>query len=236
MQPRKRRPRPGPRASCCARHGWRRLPRNRSGWPFAGLVTPATDGALSVLLLLSDLSEHTKQLRRDSRCAVLVTGEPAGPNPQTTPRVTVSGRAEIVEHDCMRERYLAVHPYAALYAGFGDFRLWRVVPEDAMLVAGFARAHRLPGGELRPPPGAVAAIEAAASGIMAHCNTAHPDTLALLAGRPGTWRMAGVDADGCDLAERDGTTVRRVSWPVPVSDADGVRRALILLAREARSR
>ena len=47
----------------------------------------AADGA--VLLLLSGLSAHTRQLRDDPRCAVLVSGLPEGVNPQTAPRVTV---------------------------------------------------------------------------------------------------------------------------------------------------
>jgi len=35
------------------------------GQPFASLVTPATAPDASVLLLLSDLSEHTRHLRTD---------------------------------------------------------------------------------------------------------------------------------------------------------------------------
>ena len=210
------------------------LATQSNGFPFAGLVTPATEGDGSVLLLLSDLSEHTKQLRRDPRCALLVAGAAADANPQTTPRVTVSGSAVIADAPEKRARFLAIHPYAALYAGFGDFHLWRIAPEEALLVAGFAQAHRLPASRLLPPANAVAALAAAASGIMAHVNADHADTLALLAGEAGAWRMVGVDVDGCDLAGAAEAPALRIDWPGPVADADGVRRALILLARAAR--
>ena len=87
--------------------------------------------------------------------------------------------------------------------------------------------------DLAPEPAAVAAIEAAAAGIVAHCNADHPDALAAIAGSPGDWRMVTVDVDGCDLAQ--GERVIRIHWSAPVTDAGGVRRELIRLAREARA-
>lgn len=205
------------------------------GQPFASLVTHACTADLSLLLLLSDLSEHTRHLRADSRCSLLVTGEPTGPNPQTAPRVTVTGLAEIMDDPALKARFLAIHPYAALYADFGDFHIWRIRPVNALLVGGFARAARVRSADLLPDPAAVGALEAAALSIMDHCNTDHADAMARLAGKPGAWRMVGVDGDGCDLAQTDqeqGDQVRRVAWSQPVVSAAGVRDALICLLRD----
>src|SRR3984957_9747790 len=66
------------------------------GQPFASLVTHACAPDLSVLLLLSNLSEHTRHLRAEPRCSILVCGTAEGLNPQTAPRVTVTGIAEVV--------------------------------------------------------------------------------------------------------------------------------------------
>ena len=203
------------------------------GQPFASLVTPACAPDLSLLLLLSDLSEHTRHLRAEPRCSVLVTGAPDGANPQTAPRVSVTGLAERIVDAALKARYLAVHPYAAIYADFGDFSLWRIQPLGGLYVGGFARAARLRAADLAPEPAAVAAIEAAAAGIIAHCNDDHPDALAAIAGSSGDWRMVTVDVDGCDLAQ--GEQVIRIHWSAPVADAGGVRRELIRLAREARA-
>ncbi len=210
------------------------------GQPFASLVTPACAPDLSVLLLLSDLSEHTRHLRADPRCSVLVAGMPEGPNPQTAPRVTVTGLAEVAADPALKPRYLAVHPYASLYAGFGDFSLWRIRPLGGLYVGGFARAARLRAADLAPDVGGVAAIGSAAAGIMSHCNADHPDALAVIAGVPGAWRMVAVDVDGCDLADggcdlADGERAMRIHWSAPVGDADGVRRELIRLARAGRA-
>jgi hypothetical protein len=202
------------------------------GQPFATLVTPACAPDLALLLLLSNLSEHTRHLRGDPRCSVLVCGAPEGPNPQTAPRVTVTGLAETVDDAVLKARYLAVHPYAALYAGFGDFALWRIRPLNALFVGGFARAARLRAADLAPDPGAVAAIAAAEADIIAHCNADHPDAMAAIAGGGGDWRMVAADVDGCDLAQA--AAVQRVAWSAPVAGAGDVRRELIRLARAAR--
>ena len=205
-----------------------------AGQPFASLVTPATAPDLSLLLLLSDLSEHTRHLRADPRCSVLVSGSAVSANPQTAPRLTVTGQAEIVQDTGLKARYLAIHPYAALYADFGDFALWRVRPIAGLMVGGFARANRLRAADLAPDPASVTAIEAAASDIIQHRNQDHADAMAVLAGKPGPWNMVAVDVDGCDLAWDE--HVVRVPWSEPVQDANGVRRQLIILTKAARGR
>ena len=214
------------------------LASSMQGQPFASLVTPATAPDLAVLLLLSDLSEHTRHLRADPRCSVLVCGAATGENPQTAPRVTVTGLAEAVADAGLKARYLAVHPYAALYAGFGDFALWRIRPVNGLFVGGFARAARLRAADLTPEPAAVAAIAAAEADIIAHCNADHPDAMAAIARaaggvahrrggcrwlRPGAGRArragrvvgagerCGRRAAGADPAGAGGTSVSRAT-------------------------
>jgi len=204
------------------------------GQPFASLVTHAMapDGAL--LLWLSTLSQHTRQLAREPRCALMAQGQPTSANPQTAPRATITGLAEQIEDPALKARWLARHPYAALYADFGDFGLWRVVPQSGLLVGGFAAAHRLRQADLAPDAAAVAALAAAEAEIIAHVNADHPETLALLAGSDAGWRMVALDGDGFDMAAGD--LLQRHAFAKPVTDADGVRRALILAARAARAR
>jgi putative heme iron utilization protein len=217
------------------------LATQAEGQPFAALVTPAPAPDLSPLLLISSLSEHTRHLRADPRCALLFSGAPTDVNPQTAPRVTVTGLAAPVpeaEVAALKARWLARHPYAALYADFGDFSLWRMAIGGALLVGGFAKATRLRGSELAPDAAAVTAILEAEAEILAHVNQDHPDAVAVIAeglpgGVPGTWRLVAVDVDGCDLS--DGARTLRLAFPESVADADGVRKALILAARQARA-
>ena len=128
------------------------LATSAKGQPFASLVTPACMPDGSLLLLLSRLAEHTRHLAADPRCSIMVTGAAETANPQTTPRVTVTGMAEVVVDPALKARYLAIHPYASLYADFGDFATWRIAPAAGVLVGGFARAFRLKAAELAPDP------------------------------------------------------------------------------------
>jgi len=210
------------------------LATSADGQPFASLATPACAPDRSMLLLLSDLSEHTRHLRADPRCSLLFCGEPAGLNPQTTPRVTITGIAEIADEPALRERFVSLHPYAALYADFTDFHLWRIRPSGGLFVGGFARAVRLRAADLLPLPAAVEAIAAAEQSIIDHCNADHPDALSAVADRPGDWRMVTADVDGFDLA--DGELVTRFAWSAPLESSGDIRRELVAMTAESLSR
>jgi putative heme iron utilization protein len=214
------------------------LATQQDGQPFASLVTPASAAGLAPLLWLSSLSEHTRHLQRDPRCALLFTGPAEGANPQTAPRVTLTGMAEAITDAGLKARWLARHPYAALYAEFGDFGLWRITPLGALMVGGFARATRLRVAQLLPKAEAVAAIAEAEADIIAHVNSDHADAVeaiatGLLGAAPAAWRLAAVDVDGLDIAA--GESVLRLAFAAPVSDADAVRAELVRSARTARA-
>lgn len=202
------------------------------GQPHAALVTPATAPDLSPLLLLSGLSVHSRQLREEPRCALLVAGAAVEANPQTAPRLSVEAVAHQEPDEALKARWLALHPYAQLYAGFADFTLWRLEVSGAQWVGGFGLAARVSARDLLPAAASVTAVEAAAPGIMAHCNSDHGAAMAAIAGMAEA-RMVAVDVDGCDLAA--GERVVRVAWQQPVADANGVREELVRLARATRA-
>jgi len=214
------------------------LATQMEGQPFASLVTPACAPDLSLLLWLSTMSEHTRQLTREPRCALLFTGSAETANPQTAPRVTVTGLAEPITDLALKARWLARHPYAVLYADFGDFGLWRIKPQGALLVGGFARATRLKREALLPDGMAVAVLAEAEAEIITHTNTDHPDALeaiatGLLGAEPGKWLLAALDCDGFDLTCDE--TVLRHAFATPARDADDVRQELIRAARAGRA-
>jgi len=213
------------------------LATSDAGQPFASLVTPATAVDGSVLMLLSGLSPHTRHLQVEPRCSLLVVGAQSGPNPQTSPRLTVVGVAAPEPDPALKRRWVALHPYAAFYAELGDFQLWRLRATSGQFVGGFASAHRFRAADLAPDPAATAALEAAEPGITAHCNGDHRDTMDLLArangGAEEGWRMVACDPDGFDLAREE--AVLRVPWPAQAASPGDVRAHLISLADAARN-
>lgn len=207
------------------------------GSPHASLVTVAPDHDLAPILLLSELADHTRNLAADARVSLLFDGTEDLPNPQTGPRVTVTGRARPSDDKRLAARFLARHPGAALYAGFGDFAFWRVAPQRAQFVGGFGRAvwFDAPFGIVADKAAAMAAAEA---DILAHMNADHAEAVTLyatrLAGGTGDgWILSGVDTDGIDLA--CGEKFLRLCFPNPVDSPDAARDALVELAKRARA-
>ncbi len=213
------------------------LATSGDGQPFASLVTPATAPDGSVLLLLSGLSEHTRHLRTEPRCAVMVAGPQTETNPQTAPRLTVTGLATPEPDPALKARWVALHPYAAFYAGFGDFQLWRIAPKAGLYIGGFASATRLRQADLAWDLAAVEAVAAAEPSVLAHCNDDHADALDQIAAAYGAsgsgWRMVACDVDGCDLACDE--VVLRVPWAAAVADAAGIRSELVRLTKAAKT-
>ena len=160
----------------------------------------------SPLLLLSDLAQHTRNLVADPLVSLLFEAPPGYPDPLAGPRLTLLGRAERCDDAHAAARFAARHPSSAVYAGFADFHLYRVVVERGHLVAGFGRISWIEGGDLRFAADA-SALAAAEAEIVAHMNADHADAIALYAerllGRAGDgWRMTGIDPEGLDLRRR----------------------------------
>ncbi|HVL74217.1 MAG TPA: DUF2470 domain-containing protein [Beijerinckiaceae bacterium] len=208
-----------------------------AGFPFASLVTVATDHDGAPLLLMSRLAAHTRNLDADSRASILLAQGGKG-DPLAHPRLTVIGRVARIAEPRVRARFLARHPKAKLYADFADFAFWRMEPAGAHLNGGFARAMELTAEQIRTDLAGAEALVAAEEGALSHLNGDHRDALALyatrLAGGPSAdWRATGLDPDGLDLAAGDLTA--RIPFPERVADPVGLRKLLKRLADRARA-
>ncbi|MGI1662511.1 HugZ family protein [Palleronia sp. KMU-117] len=119
-----------------------------TGAPVVTRIAVATTPDGAPLTLISDLSQHTRALRADPACSLLV-GEP-GPkgDPLTHPRLTIQAHAAFIDRRgpgqaALRAHYLAQQPKAKLYIDFGDFSLVRLMPTGAYLNGGFGKAFVL---------------------------------------------------------------------------------------------
>jgi putative heme iron utilization protein len=214
------------------------LATSLAGWPYASLVLVALDHDASPLLLISALAQHTQNLKAENRVSLLFDGTGGLDDPLTGPRVTVLGTAQRDDAPRLKERFVARHPSAELYAGFADFALWRVAVERAHLVAGFGRIHWIGAAELLFDASGAAALAAAERDVVKHMNDDHADAVGLYAtkllGRSGEgWRMTGVDPEGVDL--RRGGAIARLDFANPINDAEGARTELVRRVREART-
>ncbi len=212
----------------------------QNGQPYASLVLVAFDQDAAPILLISRLAEHTKNLIGNDRVSLLCDGTAGFAEPLTGPRVSLLGRAVKTEEPRHRARFLARHPSAEMYAGFGDFAFYQLAIEREHLVAGFGRIHWLDDylytGEMEQ-------LIDAETGILEHMNTDHADAVQLYAsrllGRSGDgWSLCGIDAEGCDLirTENDqGGELARLNFAKTIATAEEARAELVRLVQQARA-
>ena len=124
-----------------------------TGAPMVSRVAVGTTPEGTPVTLVSDLSHHTKALKADPVCSLLL-GEP-GPkgDPLTHPRITLQCRARFVRHGeprhgPLRARYLERQPRAQLYIDFADFSFAVLEVDEAHLNGGFGKAYRLAPADL----------------------------------------------------------------------------------------
>lgn len=207
-----------------------------AGWPYASLVTVACDTDGSPILLLSRLSDHTRNLDQDPRASLLLEDASRRANPQTGPRLTLLGRILPDTEPRLRRRFLARHPRAALYADFADFRIFRMNVERVHWVGGFGKARWLDAGAILADAEASRALAEAEPTAIEHMNTEHAHSIDryanVLLGCGGSgWRMIGIDPDGCDLAR--GAAHARLAFPSPAAGSGELRAILVDLDRAA---
>ena len=129
-----------------------------TGAPMVSRVAVATDADGSPVTLISDLSHHTRALKADPVCSILL-GEPGTKgDPLNHPRLTLQARAEFLRHGedghaDLRARYLSIHPKAKLYIDFADFAFARLCPTAAYLNGGFGKAFVLTADDIAPRSG-----------------------------------------------------------------------------------
>lgn len=197
----------------------------RTGHPFVSMVSVACEGDGTPLLLMSTLAAHSRNLAEDPRASLLFVEEGA-PDPQRGGRVTVVGRIERIDApETAARRYLARHPEAELYAGFDDFAFFRLVVDDAHLVAGFGRAMRVRGSDLLLDAALAAGFAAGEADLLARLDADRARVAAWVArlGRPaGDWHVVGVDPEGIDLrlSSDESRMFDRVVLPVPAASLE----------------
>jgi putative heme iron utilization protein len=121
------------------------------GVPFVSMVPYAVAKDGSFILHVSRLAAHTRDMVDNPEVSLLITeSEGSGKAPQALARVTVQGRAEMLDRDSekntdAREVYLSRFPDAAPLFEFSDFNIFIIKPISARVIAGFGQAVTITG-------------------------------------------------------------------------------------------
>lgn len=117
------------------------------GFPFASqvayaLLQDAQGSSLkreTPIFLLSALSVHSKNLRKNSKASLLIQ---SGASVEQS-RVSLMGNIQPLEDSAVdeaRRSYLTQHPDAVTWVSFGDFKFYAMSIVDCYVVAGFGKA------------------------------------------------------------------------------------------------
>jgi putative heme iron utilization protein len=218
------------------------IAKEPAGYPYGSFVTFAMDGPNPVFFI-SQLAEHTKNLRDDSRASLLVA-EGGEADPLANGRVTMIGNCRPLdagaERDAAKRAYLEAHPNAAYYIDYKDFGFWRLAVEAVRYIGGYGRMSWVePADWAGSSPDEVAPH---APAIIEHMNADHAEALvaycrAFSKARDTTAAtMTGVDRYGFEMSAvtAHGPRPIRLAFSRPIQSPEDARREMVALVKKAR--
>ena len=194
------------------------LSKKFDGYPFGSIAPYLVDHDGSLLILISTLAEHTKNIRHDPRVS-LITHDQRDPHIQTQGRVTVVGNAQLEPN---REqaglRYLRYFPEAQTYFAMHDFSFYRIRPVAIRYIGGFGKIHWINMENYAVEQAAAFAKQEEA--LLAETNTQQQAVLRKLLRQRHSIdatnvQAIGLDCDGLDV--RCDEQVWRLDFPEAVS-------------------
>jgi putative heme iron utilization protein len=181
------------------------LSKKFDGHPFGSIAPYLVDHDGSLLILISSLAEHTKNIQNDPRVS-LITHNQEDSHIQTQGRITVVGAASLVEErEQAGKRYLRYFPEAQTYFAMQDFSFYRLVPLALRYIGGFGDIHWVKADRYQVPPNTLAAEEEA---LLNKINSTRSAAQGL---------VIGIDCDGFDLRLNERSV--RHDFPTPALDS-----------------
>jgi putative heme iron utilization protein len=201
------------------------LSKKFDGHPFGSITPYLIDHDGSLLILISTLAEHTKNIQNDSRVS-LITHNQESTHIQTQGRVTVLGSATLdTARDTVGKRYLRYFPEAKTYFAMHDFSFYRIVPQAIRFIGGFGNIQWVKTAEYSLANYPLIAQE---GDFISKMNTEHQTQIRRLTGQNNLEaELIGIDIDGFDI--RVGERILRIQSDIPILDA---QQALLALTQK----
>ena len=202
------------------------LSRRHAGFPFGSLMPYALDPEGRAIFLISNMAMHTQNLKADPRASLFVAQPAEGGDPLGAARATLIGQVKPVpERDIAfaREIYITTHENSRYWVDFADFGFFRLEPVHIYYVGGFGVMGWVEARDYEEA--SVDPLATAASGVIAHMNADHVDTMILLART-----HAGLEA-----VEASMTSVDRLGFHLRLKTVEGMKGARINFLHEVRT-
>jgi putative heme iron utilization protein len=214
------------------------------GWPFGSIVPHAVLPSGDPVIWISDIAEHTRNLRAEPRACLFVHDTERIDDVQAAPRVALLVRASVPSGAAAQvasKAYFGRFPEAKAMESAHGFSLYVLHVEKVRWIAGFGSMGWLSRDDWAPPaPPDPLAPHAAA--ICDHMNADHAGALLELARHAGTdgpaARLTAVDAAGLTIevapAGRGKPRAVTVPFPRACTTPEAVRKTVIAMLAAAR--
>jgi putative heme iron utilization protein len=116
------------------------------GFPLTSVI-PVAVVDNHIIMLLSDLAQHTRNIDMDNRVSLMMHDDQEQ-NWQAAHRLSIMGYVEPIDHelhnmDKIRKNYFRIHPELNDFDQHMDFRFWLLRPMRFRLIAGFGQVRWL---------------------------------------------------------------------------------------------
>ena len=121
------------------------------GYPFGSIVPYIYEQGKYLIVYISELAEHTKNLRKNAKCSLIVKESYHQDDVQAVSRLTWIGNAEEVstkEITSIKVRYFRNFPWSKKYEETHDFSFWKIDLVRARFIRGFGEIFWLESEEL----------------------------------------------------------------------------------------
>lgn len=195
------------------------LSKKFPGYPYGSITPYLVDHDGSLLILISELAEHTKNIKHDPRVS-LITHDQNDPHIQTQGRVSVLGdAAPAADQDQAAQRYLRLFPETRAYFELPGFSFFCIRPIAIRYIGGFGHIHWV--NMENYAVAHAAAFAQLEPSLLAEINGRQQDSMRrLLQQRHGIDTLdvqaVGLDCDGLDV--RCGEQVWRLDLAKTITD------------------
>lgn len=182
-----------------------------SGYPYCTVTNLAVEPDGTPVVFMAWLAIHARNIEADPRVSITMADHAT--DVMTTPRLTLTGRAERVtgaEIEPLKARYADRFPKSKLYLALPDALLYRIRTEGVQLNGGPAQnANSVRPEDLLTDLAPAAALMAEAPSLLVELNAQGlPERIARAAGArveagAGRWKVTSLDPEGVDLSTAD---------------------------------
>lgn len=222
--------------------------------PYNTFVMVAFDYDCSPLLLLSDLSDHTKNINNNNIVSILLYEEFRNilnfprfnskklineidyEDPMSRPRVTLIGKLNITRSKSHKERFISRHPASKLYSSFNDMKMYKLNILCGHLTGGFAQVKTFDKNDLMYK--SFNGFQENEMDILNHMNDEHQESVNIYAKKllsqtrqKNNWKIVGIDPEGFDLRNTD--KLIRYNFSKPLTNASQLRKEFVLLHKKS---